>query len=273
MIRQNFKDKNVLITGASSGIGYNLSLELASRGANLILIARREHRLQELAQKIKKNDRKVLIIVGDVREKNDFQKVITRAHHEIGQIDIAVANAAIPTNGNFEDLTTDAYRRIFATNVFGVLNTTYACLNDLKNTKGTLVIIGSTMAYLATPGTSAYSMSKFAVRAFAETVRNELFEHEIKVILLNPGFVESEMRQIDNDGILDPERKDWAPSILVMSAQKAARKMAKAIYRKKREKFIGFNGYIGYWFRQYAPWLYFALLSTGNRIIRSLGKN
>ena len=126
MIRQNFKDKNVLITGASSGIGYNLALELASRGANLILVARRENRLQELGQKIQKIGRKVLTAVGDVREKNNLQNIITRAHHEIGQIDIAVANAAIPTTGNFEDLSTDAYRRIFETNVFGVLNTSYA---------------------------------------------------------------------------------------------------------------------------------------------------
>jgi short-subunit dehydrogenase len=124
------------------------------------------------------------------------------------------------------------------------------------------------MAYMSTPGTSAYSMSKFAIRAFAETVRNELYDCGIRVILINPGFVESEMRQVDNYGVRDPNRKDWVPSFLVMSAEKAAQKMARAIYKKKREKFIGFSGYVGYWFRQYTPWLYFALLSTGNRMMR-----
>jgi short-subunit dehydrogenase len=96
-------------------------------------------------------------------------------------------------------------------------------------------------------------------------------EFGIKVVLITPGFVESEMRMVDNRGVYDPTRKDCVPSFLVMSAEKAARKIARAIYKGKREKFIGFNGYIGYWFRQYTPWLYFALLNTGNRLVRSIG--
>jgi short-subunit dehydrogenase len=128
------------------------------------------------------------------------------------------------------------------------------------------------MGYMATPGTSAYSMSKFAVRAFAETVHSELAKYGINVILINPGFIESEIRLVDNRGIYDPKRKDWVPSFIVMKADKAARIIAKAIYRGKREKFIGIYGYLGYWFRQYMPWLYFALLSTGNRLIRNSGR-
>jgi short-subunit dehydrogenase len=266
------KDKNILITGASSGIGYSLALELAGLGANLILAARRKDRLLELAQKIKNHGAKAIITVLDVRKENDFKEAIDRAHQELGQIDIAIANAAIPTNGNFDKLTIHDYRKIFETNVFGVLTTAYTCLNDLKRTRGTLAIIASVMSYMATPGTSAYSMSKFAIRAFAETVRNELSDYGIKVVLIHPGFVESEMRQLDKHGVYDPNQKDWVPPILVMSAEKAARKIARAISNGKREKFIGLNGYIGYWFRQYTPWLYFALLNKGNRLIRGLNK-
>ena len=273
MKQKNFRDKNILLTGASSGIGYALALELASQGANLILSARRKDRLQELAQKIENRNVKAVAAVVDVTNENDLKNAIILAHQEVGLIDIAIANAAIPTHGNFDRLTPDDYRRLFGTNVFGVLNTSYACLDDLKKTKGTLVIVASVMAYMTTPGTSAYSMSKFAVRAFAETVQNELADFGIKVVLLHPGFVESEMRQIDNNGVRNPNLKDWVPSFLVMSSEKAARKMARAIYRGKREKFIGLNGYVGYWVRQYTPWLYFALLNTGNRLMRSSGNN
>jgi len=264
-----FTNKNVLITGASSGIGYALALELANRGANLIVTARRKDRLQNLVALIEDNGGHAQSIITDVKKESDLQQAVTRAHQTYGPIDIVIANAAIPMHGNFDELSTDNFKQIFETNVFGVLNTVYACLDDLKKSQGSLVIISSVMGYMATPGTSAYSMSKFAVRAFAETVHSELAKHGIKVILINPGFVESEIRLVDNRGSYNPNRKDWVPSFLVMRAEKAARIIAKAIYRGKREKFIGFYGYLGYWFRQYLPWLYFALINVGNRIVRS----
>ena len=245
MKRKHFLNKNVLITGASSGIGYALALELADQGANLILAARRGDRLQELTNKILNDGGRAISASVNITKDKDLKNIIDQVHPGFCLIDCAVLNAAIPMHGDFDKLTTEDYRRIFETNVFGVLNTAYACIDDLKKSKGTLVIIGSVMAYMATPGTSAYSMSKFAVRAFAETIQNELSDYGIRVVLINPGFIETEMRQVDNYGVRDPNRKDWVPPILVMSVQKAAKKIAKAIYKGKREKFIGLNGYIG----------------------------
>lgn len=271
MKKKLFIDKNILITGASSGIGYALAYQLSRQGANCIVTARRNDRLEKLREKIANNGGQAISAIVDVTKNEDLKNAVTQTHHQFGQLDIVIANAAIPMHGNFETLTTDNYRRLFETNVFGVLNTVYTCLDDLKQTKGTLVIIASVMAYMATPGTSVYSMSKFALRAFTETIYSELKTHEINVVLINPGFVKSEMRQVDNSGIRNPDQKDWVPSFLVMDTEKAARKIAKAIYKKKREKFIGYSGYIGYWFRQYMPWLYFAVLNRGNKLIRNSG--
>jgi short-subunit dehydrogenase len=270
--RIDFDNKNILITGASSGIGYALALELANQGAKLVLAARRIDRLQKLVDKIKDNGGHAICFAVDVTKKDDLISAVKQAQQEFGLIDIVIANAAIPIHGNFDQLETEDFKRIFETNVFGILNTAYAGLSDLKKRKGSLVILGSGMAYMTTPGTSAYSMGKFAIRAFAETIYNELSNYGIKVILINPSFVESEIRLIDNSGKFDPKRKDWVPSFLVMPAEKAARKIVKAIYKGKREKFIGLSGYIGYWFRQYTPWLYFMLLNTGNRLVRNAGK-
>jgi short-subunit dehydrogenase len=271
--KKKFVDKNIFITGASSGIGYALAFELAKQGANLIVAARRTDRLQKLVTLIKENDGKALAIKADVRHAEEVNAAIVKAEKKFGTLDVIVANAAIPMHGNFDELSTDNFRQIFETNVFGVLNTTYAGLDTLKKSQGGLVIIGSVMAYMATPGTSAYSMAKFAIRAFAETLYNELGKFGVKVILINPGFVKSEIRQVDNRGLYDPNRKDWVPSFMVMNADNAAKKIAKAIYKGKREKFIGIYGYMGYWFRQYTPWLYFTLLTTGNRIMRKAGKD
>ena len=272
MRKERFKNKNILITGASSGIGYALALELARQGARLILTARRIDRLEKLVKIIDNNSGEAISLPVDVTKEEDLKNAVRVAQKKFGSIDIVIANAAIPMHGNFDQLVPEDYKRILETNVFGVLNTAYAGLNDLKKNKGKLVLIGSGMAYMATPGTSAYSMGKFAVRAFAETAYSELGKDGIKVMLINPGFVESEIRLVDNSGKYNPNRKDWVPSFLVMSAEKAAKKIAKAIYRGKREKFIGFSGYVGYWFRQYTPWLYFALLNTGDRLMRNAGE-
>ena len=266
-----FKNKNVLLTGASAGIGYALALELTSLGARLILAARRIDRLNNLVEKIKKNGGEAICLEVDVTREADLKKAVLAGNQEFGTLDIIIANAAIPTHGNLDQITTEVYRRSFETNVHGVINTAHAGLNDLKKSNGRLVIMGSGMSYMATPGTSAYSMGKFAVRALAETAYSELKSHNIKVMLINPGFVESEIRMIDNEGKYDPYRKDWVPSFLVMATDKAAKKIANAIYKGRREKFIGFSGYLGYWFRQYTPWLYFALLNVGDRVVRNSG--
>jgi short-subunit dehydrogenase len=270
--REFYKNKNVLITGASSGIGYALALQLAGQGANLILTARRTDRLVTLSEQIIQQGGKALAFTVDVTKEEDLKKAVTGTQNKFGLVDIAIANAAIPMQGRFDELNIDNYRKIFETNVFGVLNTAYACLEDLKKTRGKLVIIASVMAYMATPGTSSYSMTKFAIRAFADTVHNELQKYGIKVILINPGFVTSEIRLVDNQGTFDPTRKDWVPSFLVTPTDKAAKKITRAIYKGKRETFIGINGYLGYWFRQYTPWLYFMMLNTGNRLVRNTGE-
>jgi short-subunit dehydrogenase len=262
------KNKVVLITGASSGIGYALARELVHQGACTVLVARREERLVALKAEAGNLADNILVAKCDVTVKQDLERTVEEAHSAFGDIDIAVANAAVPMDGKFEKLSLADYRKVMETNVLGVLQTCYAILEDLKKTRGTLVIIGSISGYMASPDSSAYAMSKFAVRAFAEAIRDELAVHGIKVVLISPGFVRSEMRRLDRQGVYDPEKKDWVPSFLVMPAEKAARQIARAIVRGRREKFITWHGYIAYLIRQYTPWLYFAIVGSMNRIFR-----
>ncbi len=262
MKRSALKDKTILITGASSGIGHALATELAYQGARLVLAARRADRLSELKNSLGLLSQNVIVSKCDVTNARDLEQAVEQAHLNFGRLDIVIANAAIPMQGEFEQLTLDNYRTLFETNVFGVLGTCYAALDDLKQTGGTLVLIGSISAYMSTPGSSAYAMSKYAIRAFAEAARSELARYGIKVVLISPGFITSEHRLIDNKGVFHPEYEDWAPSYLVMPAEKAARQIVRAIARGKRVKFITWHGYLSYWARQYLPWLYF--LVVGN---------
>jgi NAD(P)-dependent dehydrogenase (short-subunit alcohol dehydrogenase family) len=162
--------------------------------------------------------------------------------------------------GPLETLTLDDFRRQFETNVFGVLRTIYATLDDLKRSRGTLAILGSVSGHLATPGGSPYAMSKFAVRALAEALRHELRRDGVGVTLISPGFVESEIRLVDNHGRLRTGGRDIVPAWLRMGAAPAARSIVTAIDRRRREAVITGHGKALVFVQRHLPGLLSALV-------------
>jgi short-subunit dehydrogenase len=168
---------------------------------------------------------------------------------------VVVANAGFGVVGPVERLTVEDYRRQFETNVFGVLRTIHATLADLKASRGRLVIIGSVSGYVATPGSSPYAMSKFAVRALAESLGHEVAPAGVAVTLVTPGFVESEIRRVDNAGVLRTESPEPLPAWLVMSAGRAARQIVRAVARRRREIVVTGHGKLGVFVQRHAPWL------------------
>ena len=148
----------------------------------------------------------------DVTRDGDLEIAVAGAVLAFDKLDIAFANAGFGIVAPLKKLTLEDYRRQFETNVFGVLRTIYAALPELEKTKGTLVIIGSVSGWVATPGASPYSMSKFALRALANAIAPELRPTGVKVTLISPGFVASEIRQIDNQGIRHDHAKDPDPA-------------------------------------------------------------
>ena len=165
-----------------------------------------------------KNGRRALVLACDVTRDGELERAVAQARDALGRIDVVVANAGFGVVGRVDRLTIEDYRRQFETNVFGVLRTIYATLDDLKRTRGRLAILGSVSGHLATPGGSPYAMSKFAVRALAEALRNELSPAGVAVTLLSPGFVESEIRLVDNQGRLKTADRDAVPTWLRMGA-------------------------------------------------------
>jgi short-subunit dehydrogenase len=242
------------ITGASSGIGAALAREFSRRGAAIALAARRFDRLEMLAQEIGAGGGRAVALACDVTRDGDLERAVAGAQERFGRIDIAVANAGFGVIGPFERLTVDDYRRQFETNVFGVLRTVHATLDELKRTRGRLTIIGSMAGHLSAPGTSAYSMSKFAVRALAEALGHELRPAGVSVTLISPGFVESEIHQIDNRGMHRPNARDPVKH-LRMPADKAARQIVAATIRRRRERVITAHGKLFVFVSRHAPGL------------------
>ena len=251
-----FRGKVILITGASSGIGEELAEQLAQHGAVLTLAARRADALARVGDRIAAaTGSRPLIIECDVTRDGDVERAVAETVRERGRLDIAFANAGFGVAGLFAKLSLEDYRRQFETNVFGVLRTLYAALPEVKKTRGGLVITGSIAGWVATPGTSAYAMSKFAVRALANSITPELAQVGVAVTLLSPGFVESNIRRVDNRGRLHPEAPEPLPGWLVMSRRKAARQILRAVARRRREAIITGHGRILVAMERYAPWL------------------
>ncbi len=235
----------VLITGASSGIGAAMAKEFAQRGARLVLVARRIDRLDSLASELRQGGSEVLVVAGDVTRDGDLERATEQALQTFGVLDVVVANAGFGVQGLLAKLKLDDVRRQFETNVFGVLRTFYATHAALKESKGRFVIIGSVSGFFCAPGTIPYSMSKFAVRALAEGLEYELARDGISVTHIAPGFVESEISLVDNQGVLhDTPPRPKAPQFLFMKTPKAARQIVDAIIAREPLRIITGHGKI-----------------------------
>ena len=233
-----FDGKVAFITGASSGIGAAVAAEFARQGAKVALAARRAERLAQVCEKIEAMGGQALAVSCDVTQRASLDAAVARVVETYGKIDVAFANAGFGVMGQLVSLDTETYRRQFDTNFFGVLDTIYAVLPHIIKAKGQLAITGSIMGRLGFPRVSAYCASKFALCGLAESIYFELARKGVAVTLVNPGFVQSEIRSVDNLGAFHADRKDSAPEHLVVSAESAARGIVRAIAQRKFEALI-----------------------------------
>jgi short-subunit dehydrogenase len=265
-----FRNKAVLITGASSGIGEELAWQSAQAGAMVTLAARRKELLAALAQRIVAAGKSRPIVVEcDVTRDGDLERAVAETVREFGKLDIAIANAGFGVVGSFKELSVDNYRRQFETNVFGVLRTFYAALPEIEKTKGNIVIIGSVAGWIPMPGGSAYGMSKFAVRSLANSILPELRQAGIKVTLISPGFVASNIGRVDNDGNPRDSVKSAPPAWLVMPTDKAVKQILRAVAQGRPEAVITGHGKMLVALERFAPWV---LRAMGRRMVAARGQ-
>lgn len=255
-----FRDKAVLITGASSGIGEELALQLAQTGAKLTLAARRREQLEVVAQKIVAQGGAgpivaPCVVTCDVACNGDIELVVAESVRRWGKLDVVFANAGFGVVGGFKKLSIEDYRRQFETNVFGVLRTVYAALPELEKSRGNLAITGSVSGWVSPPGASPYCMSKFAVRALANSITPELCCAGVKLTLISPGFVVSNIRRVDNRGTVHPDAADPVPAWIQMSTEKAARQILHAVAHGKRERIVTLHGKLFVAVERFLPWL------------------
>jgi NADP-dependent 3-hydroxy acid dehydrogenase YdfG len=253
-------EKVVFVTGASSGIGAALAREAAAQGAAVVLAARRLERIAGIAGELEAAGGKALAVRCDVTAEGDLDAAVAQAMARFGRLDVVVANAGFGVGGQLARLSVDDYRRQFETNVFGLIRTVHATLAPLAASGGALGLVGSANGYLSIPRVSAYCASKHAVRSLAVCLRHELAPRGISVTHLVPGFVQSEIRQVDNQGEFRADAPDPVPRWLQMPAPTAARKMLRALVARRSECVITLHGKAGVFLARHTPWLVSAAL-------------
>ncbi len=186
----DFKDKIVLITGASSGIGKETAFQFAEKGAKVILIARRKQKLEEIEIELKKFNILTLICECDVSNKLEVKKMSEYVLEKYGSIDILINNAGFAIYGNVSDLTTEEIELQMATNYFGMI---YCIKNFLpimiKNKSGHIVNVASVAASFGLPGIASYCASKFAMLGFSEGLKHELTGTGVGITVVSPIMV------------------------------------------------------------------------------------
>jgi short-subunit dehydrogenase len=187
-------DKVVMITGASSGIGRGLALEIAARGGNLGLLARREDLLVEIVDEIRTLGVKAVFATADVRDAQSVREAADRFRQELGPIDILIANAGIGTAHHALRLAPEHAANVININVLGAVNSVSAVLPEMvERGHGRLVAISSLAAYRGLAKSAAYCASKAALSAYFESLRIDLRHTGVAVTTIHPGFIKTDL--------------------------------------------------------------------------------
>jgi NADP-dependent 3-hydroxy acid dehydrogenase YdfG len=240
--------KVAVVTGASSGIGEATAEALAEQGAAVVVAARREERLTDLVERIRGGGGRVLAAVCDVTEESQAHGLIRRAEEEFGSVDILVNNAGVMLLSTVGKSLSDEWRRMFDVNVMGLLYATDAAIEVMKRQGGGhLVNISSVAGRKVTRDSSGvYAGTKFAVHAISEGLRQELLEDNIRVTVVAPGAVETELLDHISDedaresvsGLMSLERlqaEDIANAIVYAATQPARVSVNEILIRPTRQ--------------------------------------
>jgi short-subunit dehydrogenase len=250
----NFKNKVIWITGASSGIGKALAIELSNQDALLILSSRNKTDL-ELVKNECKNAANVEIIPLDLENYSDFSTEVKKAIACFGHIDILVNNGGISQRSLAENTLISVDERILKINYLGTVALTKALLpHFIVNKSGQFVVTTSIVGKIGTPLRSSYAASKHALHGFFDSLRAEIYKYNIAVTLVCPGFVNTtiSINALTGDG--KPQQKMDTATQNGIDPNKFAKLMAKAIYNKKEEVYIGgFKEKLGVFVKRFSP--------------------
>jgi short-subunit dehydrogenase len=250
MAKRDFRDKRVLLTGASSGIGWYLASELVRAGAFVVVTSRRSDRLQQLRLSFGNPRKRLIAVPGDIAEAAHRDKLIETAVTQLGGIDIVINNAGIGAVGNFEHASPERLRRVFDVDFFAATELTRSAIPHLKQGRQPAIcLVNSVLGHRGVPGKSEYCAAKFALRGWSESLRLELRSVGIDVVSISPSTTHSEFF----DSLIEAPAGLRHRNLGAQSSQSVARSILGALRMRKRDMILSPGGKALVWLSRLAP--------------------
>ncbi|HRX82132.1 MAG: SDR family oxidoreductase [Planctomycetaceae bacterium] len=250
MVRRKIEGLRTIVTGASSGIGREIAIELAKRGAKLIVTARRAERLEELLTELKSLEAEAVAVIGDIVDANTREALVAAASREFGGLDALVNNAGIGALGPFADADEDRMRRVMEVNFFAPIELIRLALPLLREGNRPIVVnVSSVLGHRAVANKSEYCASKFAIHGFSDALRCELTGDGIDLLLVSPSTTSSEFF----DHVIDKDDDGSTHAKRAMAPHVVARKTVGAMRRGKHEIILSGGGKALVWLDRLCP--------------------
>lgn len=250
------KDKVVVITGGSSGIGRALAETFGRQGSKIFITGRNPEELEKTVTDLRKENIDIHSLQADVSKEEDNVKMAQEAVKVFGKIDILINNAGISMRALFEEVDIKVVKKVMDINFYGVLYATQACLPEIMKNSGSIVGISSIAGYRGLPGRTGYSASKFALNGFLEVLRTELLYKNVHVLTACPGFTASNIRKraLTKDGSAQGESPRQEEKM--MTAEECALHIYNATLKRKKILILTSQGKLTVLLNKFFPgWL------------------
>jgi len=264
-MNQRFKDKVVIVTGASSGIGEAIARKFAAEGSKVMLAARSEEKLIKIVEDIKGRGLEASFIKTDVSVESDCRRLVEKCVERYGTINILINNAGISMRASFINVDLKVLHTLMNINFWGTVYCTKYALPYLIANKGSLVGVSSIAGFHGLPGRTGYSASKFAIHGFLETIRIENLKKGLHVMIIAPGFTASNIRIHALTATGMEQGKSPREEKNLMTPEYVAKWVIKGIRKKKRNKILTWEGRFTALFQRIIPglvdWSYYKAMS------------
>ena len=248
-----FKDKVIVVTGASSGIGLACAKEFGRLGARVVMAARSLEKMEALAPEVSADPDRVLCVRTDVSVEADCKALVDKTVEKFGGIDILVNNAGISMRAMFKDLDLKVLHRLMDVNFWGTVYCTKYALPWLLEAKGSVVGVISIAGYSALPARTGYSASKYAIRGFLDTVRIEHLKDGLNVLVIAPGYTSSNVRNAALTADGSEQGKTPLEEDKLMPAEDVAKALAKGLRKRKSVMILSTLGKATVWMQKRFP--------------------
>ncbi len=247
------KDKIVLITGGTSGIGFALAEFFGKKGSRIAFTGRDFDRIKETEERLEKAGIESFGIQADASSETDQRKAVAQTVNRFGKLDVLINNAGISMRAPFSELDLEVFRKVMDVNFFGSVYVTKAALPWLIRSKGSIVGISSVAGFKGLPGRTAYSASKFAMEGFLDSLKLELYPKGVHVMMAYPGFTASRIREnaLTKDGT--PQGESPREEEKMMQPEEVARQIYEGLENKKDRLVMTNEGKLTFWLNKFFP--------------------